>query len=229
MDTTQTHRLAGAEHSNLLTCFFTECERQLRFLEQEHGFYYLSGLTRYHNGRQIIMPYQGQDYTPPFFATTRYELGDLALEVTYSDETYRLEVQVFYNRIQRLQLHEILKAAKKMVWLRDQDFIASSPRALKKCIERIQAVLHKHGDLVLTPSDRLLEKAQAIRDTLLEQNIREQYKKDMHQASTLAARAFLQKEFPRVIELLSPYERDLGAADLKKLDQARKKILLSLA
>ena len=88
----------------LLSCFFEECERQFRFLEEEHGFTYISGLLEYKKHCKLIKPYNGKtgDLPEPFFAVTRYELDKRAIEIFYGDHNYALEVYVYPDLMQRL-------------------------------------------------------------------------------------------------------------------------------
>ena len=43
----------------------------------------------------------------------------------------------------------------------------------------------------------------------------------MREVSEMAAKAYMQKNYKKVIQLLMPYKRLLSGADLKKLTQAR--------
>ena len=89
----------------------------------------------------------------------------------------------------------------------------------------IAAGVKKHRRVVLEPGQKLLDRALTMRGKRLEQRIREQHKNDIQKASIEGAKAFLEKDFRRVIELFVPYETYLSAADLKKLNLARRNML----
>lgn len=209
---------------DLLACFFTECESRFRFLEQKHDFHYLSGLVRYKDGRQIITPYRNQDVPKDFWAITRYEKDNIALEIVYGDEEFVIESYVYFQNIHRLNLSEILWAAKKDDGSVSGNRWASREAFLRDIICNMAASVEKHKRHILNPTQKTIDRAVTMRAKRLEENIREQYKKDLEKATTIAARAFHDRDFKRVLELLSPYEKDLATADSKKLMRARKNL-----
>ncbi len=99
---------------NLLEHFFSGCESKLRFLEQRHGFSYISGLAEYRNNSKIIRPWREQDITETFTALTRYERADTSLEIMFGEHQFIIESFVYYGPYQRFSLTEVLTAARKM-------------------------------------------------------------------------------------------------------------------
>ncbi len=215
----------GVSPKDLLTCFFTECEKQFRFLEQRHHFSYLSGLVKYQGGRQIITPYKGVVSEAPFVAVTRYEKDFQAFEVSYSEDNYAVDCHFIYDHYQRLSFQEVLRAAKKSLTLSQTAYYTASVRTMQSVILDISETL-KHGQkTLLPPSEKIIERALTMREMTLEQKIREQYRKSLDMISQKAAKAFTEKDFTAVIELFQPYEMDLSASDRKKLEVAKRKIL----
>ena len=209
---------------DLLACFFSECESRFRFLEQRHGYSYLSGLVEYRQGRQIITPYQGEDILGSFRAVTRYEKDDLSLEILYGDAEYSVEGYAYFQHIYRLNLSEILSAVKKSDHDIRGNWLVTRKDMLEKTLNGMAESLRKHKRFFIDPNPKIIDRAMTMRSKRIEQAVREQYRKDIQHASTQAARAFMEKNFRRVVEIYSPYEKDLNAADLKKLMLARKNL-----
>ncbi len=206
----------------LLACFFAECETQFRFLETKHGFHYFSGLVEYKGGRQIITPYKNQTIENGFQAMTRYEKDDDAFEIIFDDMYLSLEGYAYYNRINRFEFSEVLEAAKKT----DSALTGKKPvhhrDGVREAIEQIAAPFKSHIQYFIDPGEKQIERALTMRNKRMEHNIRAHHETIVQEASAKAAKAFLEKNYQFVIELLSPYKKDLSAADLKKLEKAKK-------
>jgi hypothetical protein len=210
--------------SELLSCFFSECESRFRFLEVEHGFRYVSGLTSYHNGRQVLRPYRGQETPNPFWATTRYEKGNYALEIVYGDSDYSIESYAYINMVNRLHIDELLKAGRKSELLSGNARNVSENISLEKALESLSDMYKNNPACIIDPEQHLIERAITMRGRLLEETIMRHYRDTIEVVSAQGARAYTQKDYERVVELLSPYEQYLTPSDLKKLARAKKKI-----
>ncbi|GJL85763.1 MAG: hypothetical protein DHS20C02_15380 [Micavibrio sp.] len=212
----------------LLACFFAECETQFRFLETKHGFKYFSGLVDYKGGRQIITPYKNQTIENGFQAMTRYEKDDDAFEIIFDDMYLSLEGYAYYNRINRFEFSEVLEAAKKT----DSVLTGKKPvhhrDGVREAIEQIATPFKNHIKHFVAPTPKLIERALTMRGKRIEHKVRSHYEAIVQEACAKAAKAFLKKNYQSVIELLSPYERDLSAADLKKLEKAKKNCQMPL-
>lgn len=197
-----------------------------RFLELQYGFQYISGLVHAQKGRQLIAPYQPGHAIPiPFTAVTRYEKDRQSIEVLYHEDRFTLECYLSQRGMARVTLDEFLKAAKKTGSLRQKPPLAMQPEGLTASIAQLSQTIQAHINDIVVTHERTFERALIIREKLLEQGIREQYDRAMQQVSAEAARAFLHKDFPKVVALFRPYERDLTPADQKKLDLARRKMV----
>lgn len=218
---------AAVPPEKLLAFFFKECEREFRFLEQEHGFAYFSGLSEYRKGRWIFTPWQSQQPLSPggFEASTFYEKDRVTFEISFSGESHVISPRLCYDRVYRLGLEEVLKAARKDYLFRSYTPYASETASVEKAIHALGKTVQKNKALLTQPNPKIIERALTIREKLLEQKIREQFIRDMNEACTAAARAFMNKDYRRAIELFTPYETHLSFAHLKKLDLARRKIL----
>jgi len=205
----------------LLNCFFNECESRFRFLEQEYGYQYFSGLATLEGGRQVIRPYKGQEVKAPFFATNRYEKNRRAIEISYGDEDYSLGAHIHIDFIHRLHVNDLLKAAQKDDTLVLPPLSARQPMPLKGGLGYISDLFKDNIKTLIDPPQRLTDKALNMRGKMMEEKIRQHYRTMMEAACNQAAKAYTQKDYARVIELYSPYEPDLSPADRKKLDKAR--------
>ena len=190
---------------NLLPCFFSECESQFRFLEQEHGYTYLSGMVEQHQTRQIIRPYKKNQETPETFqAITRYEKDDHVLEITYGKKEFIIESYTYFDHVYRLTLCELLAAAKR----ENKDVKANRwnlrEEQITEVIKKMAASFKENKDDFLNPNPKTIDRALTMRSKRIEQGVRDIYKESLKHISVEAARAFLKKDFKKVIELLTP-------------------------
>src|SRR5262249_25448130 len=106
-------RTGTAHHTpqNLLGCFFAACEKAFRFLEQEHGFTYLSGLTEYRMGRRIFTPWNPRiTVSSAFTAATLYEKDNISIEIFFQGESSTLDFHFCYTPPHRFEFAEIINA-----------------------------------------------------------------------------------------------------------------------
>jgi hypothetical protein len=209
---------------SLLTCFFSESEARFRFLEDVYDCAALGGIVRYENNLRVITPYKSERLSPPILALMRYEGEAGAFEILYGERDYTLEFFFCPSPVNRVYLDEWVGAAGEHVletglfpWLREQ-------AALEEALRSGAAFLRKSMDCFVRPPPGTLDRALAIRAKRTEQAIRTQYRKDMKQASEMAARAYSRKDYKDVLRLLRPYEKYLNGIDTKKLMVARSKL-----
>lgn len=207
-----------------LTKFFSECESKFRFLELQHNFSYLSGLTEYKNNSKIIKPYAHQELDNSFLAVTRYEKNETAFEITFSPSTSKLECLAYYGPILRFSLEEILIAGRRSQDAGDQTLsltVTETPHTLAKIADTLQ----NNMDIFCAPSEKMIGRALTIRNARLETAIRKNFAERLKSLTFSAARAYREKNYRQVIALLNPYKNYLGAAELKKLELAKKQLL----
>ena len=220
---------SGPSAQDLLSCFFSECERHFRFLEQKHNFGYLSGLVEYQRNYKIIKPFQDKVALPnareDFTAITRYERDEMAIEIGFSKIQLSIEGHVYFDPVQRFEFSEVLTAAKKHaqgiggdIGLTHEDMIASA-------LEDMAKDMKTHIKYFVKPQNKLIERAQVIRSKRIEHAVREHFKTLLEDTSRDAARAFMNKDYKKVMTLLQPFEPYLPNADMKKLILARKHLL----
>lgn len=218
------HHTLPETADHLLSSFFTGCEKEFGFLERKHGFSSISGLTQYHKGRRIFTPFRAPSIVKlPFEAVTLFEKDDTAFEINYGGEHYALGLYVYYGRVHRFLLREVFQAARKHVKLEAPHAFTSA--ALEKSLHEAGIAVRKNAKLIAAPNPKLIERTLTIHDKLLEEGVRAQYRRDMEDAATQASKAFTAKDWPRVVQLLAPYEGYLNAATTKKLLLARKNLL----
>ena len=218
------NQIRSADSHALLTCFFEECESQFRFLEEEHGYLYFSGLMEYKGNYKLIKPYNEEIENPekPFYAVTRYERNNQAIEVFYGDQNYILEIFVYPDAIQRFSIRDLISAARGDMTRNKAATYLTEARNIADSLKWFSNAM-RDNPKVLQPSERLVERASVMRDTLLEQGVRSHLDKLIKNASQRAAEAFAKKDFSQVIDILTPFEDYLSSADNKKLRIAREK------
>ncbi|MCB9982826.1 MAG: hypothetical protein H6861_04000 [Rhodospirillales bacterium] len=209
----------------LLQHFFSSCERSFRFLEQRHGYTFFCGLVEYQNNYKIIKPFNQEHYDGSFNAVTRYEKGDQAIEINYSSDQFAIEACGFYNPINRLELCEVMTAARKTSPALEGDWGVTDETLLQNSISSLAQAVEKYARVLLEPSDKLLNRALTIRDKRLEQTIRQMHQTHIDDACRDAAKAYRQRDFRNVVRLLEPHKRYLKRGDLKKLERAKKSLL----
>ena len=208
-------------HDNLLTCFLKECETQFAFLTQHHGFTHIAGQCEYKKGRQIIRPFAEGQASRHIRVISRFEKGPLAFEAVYSTEDYFVKCHMYYDFFYKVALEHVLQAAKRSGKLDILKRPAVQTDYIKKILKEIAQLIHMHHGLLLDVRPRTIERAITIHEKMLEHSIREQFKRTLKHVREKAAKAFTEKNYRRVIELLYPYEDHLSASDLKKLARAR--------
>jgi hypothetical protein len=204
--------------------FFSECESKFRFLELHYNFIYLSGLVEHKNNSKIIKPYAHQELDNSFLAVTRYEKNETAFEITFSPSASALECLAYYGPILRFSLEELLIAGRRSQDAGEQALsltITDTPHTLTKIADTLQ----NNMDIFCAPSEKMIGRALSIRNARLETAIRKKFSERLKSLTFSAARAYREKNYRQVIALLHPYKNYLGAAELKKLELARKQLL----
>lgn len=217
--------VTGENPEALLTCFFSGCNEHFGFLKQ-HGFTSVSGLGEQRKGRKVLSPFRAPgNITPPFEAVTLFEKDATALEITYGGENYMLDFHICYGHVHRFLLREVFQAARKPVFSKLDPARAPTIKALESTLLSTGKTLRKNVDFVTDINPKILERTLTIHDKLIEENLRARNEREIDEAAKLAAKAFMERDYPRVIAVLSPYESYLSASGLKKLDLARKILL----
>ena len=209
----------------LLRCFFSECEKHFRFLEQRYDYSFFYGLVEYRNNYKVIRPFFEDDVSHPFTAVTRYEKDDQALEILFGSDQYYIEGYAYYSPIDRFEFSEILTAAKKPGVSVAENWGLKSEALIENTISTMAHNVEKSAKLLLKPKQKLLDRAITMRHARLEHAIRQLHIEGLQAACEAAAKAFREKNYKLVIELLEPHRRYLKKADLKKLDRAKKTLL----
>lgn len=214
-----------ASSSDLLACFFSECEKRFRFLEQRHGYSYLSGMATYKNNYKIIVPYtHTSSVQDPFLAVTRYEKDNHALEILYGDDDYIMEVFIYIDPITRISLKDLMAAKRVPYAMPDKMSWVTQNALIEKMVQAFAHTVKEHKKSFLLPDAKLVERALTMRSKLTEQTVRAHYKKGMEDASVRAAQAYMQKNYQEAVETLEPFEKNLSKSDLKKLKLARENL-----
>jgi hypothetical protein len=212
----------------LLGDFFSICAREFRFLEEDHGFTCVRGLSEYRKGHRLLTPWHEQHVIPadaPFEAVTLYEKDDTAFEILYSSTNRTIDLYAGYSKSPRLQFQEILKAARRSLFVPLEIPVAVQHSTVEKTLQAISPVIQKNINFITAPNPKMIERALETREKHRELKLQEQLERDMAAAAQEAFRAFIVKDYRRVIELFTPYEHNLSFIHLRKLDIARKNLL----
>jgi len=208
--------------NELLKCFFSECERNFRFLEQRYGYSFFCGLVEYRNNYKLIKPINSGIIHEPFIAVTRYEKDGCALEFSYSSQHFVIENQAFYNPVDRFSLAEILYAARKSGGQAlNGDWGLTNEALIHNTIQGMAATTEKYARIFLNPSSKLLNRAMAIRSKRMEQKIRQKHLQTIKLVCQDAAKAYREKNYRQVVRLLEPFRQYLKKAEIKKLERAK--------
>jgi hypothetical protein len=220
---------SGPSAQDLLSCFFNECERHFRFLEQRYHFGYLSGMVEYQRNIKIIKPFRSTNSIPSdvldFQAVTRYERDEVAVEIGFSKSQLAIEGHVYFDPVLRFELSEILTAAKKHDDGIGGDIGLIQEDMVEDTVSAMATALRQNIQYFVEPSEKLIDRAQVIRNKRIEQAVRQHFAVLLEDTSKEAARAFTNRDYKKVMTLLQPYEPYLGNADLKKLILSRKRLL----
>lgn len=211
---------------SLLEAFFSCCERAFRFMEMEHNFSYISGLLEHRKGRRIIKP--AEFHTIPAqrtHAITLYENGPTDLDISYLPAHGLVEITISQNGVERINLLQLMAAAQRSIHctLHNPSFLHE--RTLDEFLFHAGQLVKNNMDCILEPPPALLQRALLAQEKLTEQKIRLRFQNDLEEASQNEARAFLKKDYRRVIEILRPYENHLSQPDKNKLARAKREIL----
>ncbi len=173
------------------------------------------------------MPYCPDDYgdIANFWAVMRYERGDGTIEITYGDKNFRLESHFYSGPVERYGLNDILQASQKPPAVILPLSAVLEISFLQSCIITLAETLHAHIDCFIEPSQHVLKRAGRIRRMFLEHRIREDYRRELEDASLKAARAFILEDYKAVIFWLRPYQKNLTRTDRKKLELAKERFL----
>lgn len=201
--------------------FFSECESKFRFLELHHNFSYMNGLQELKDHRKIIKPYDENSLLDDnTLAITRYERGNIVIEITFSYPFGHTECLIFYDPILRFSLQDLLMAARKTITTEDMT-LKDAPRTLIHLAEDLRT----HVETLLNPTQKMLDRALSIRHTRIEEVVRKNFMQNLKTRVNSAARAFTEKNYRQVIILLTPYKKYLEPTEAKKLEIAKKRLI----
>ncbi len=210
----------------LLKDFFKLCRQEFKALVDHYGFSYLEGLAETHKGRQVIIPYQSDKMSYPFFAVGRYEKQDFAIEILCGDTDFLVQLALIYQRTYRLSLYDVLSVIQpyklskyELPALEAQDFLADI-KNVEKLFKAYRKALFENIEQIIAPPEGLLEKALLIKEKRLKEEVSMHYRQGMDEASEKAKAAFQEGDFRKVIMLFRPYKDDLIEEDFKLLSLA---------
>jgi|GEM_PF-4044285 len=211
---------------DLLNCFFDESRTQFQFLVQKHGYRQVLGMSYERKGRQVIVPYNGKTVSMPFRAISRYEQGNITLELVYNGEYYILEPLYYYQHYKlswpELFAQLLTEEQVKDMPTRTHQFV--HPETLTSAIRK-SATLLKNTVCLYQPNKR----NEKCLETAINQALQDRYENEMKLYCEHATQAFLDRDYKRVIALMRPFERDLSLSDKKMLELAIKRIIDPIA
>ena len=204
--------------AKLINTFTQEVESRFRFLVDEHGFLNERGLSDFSSPVSKLKSWDPENMPGTFWFIERFTDQQCRFEIGYGDRELIVEADWWPDNNERgFGLWEILNAAKKSdtkiggsAWVSSSDFMA-------RTIHDIAESLKVHLDLFVNPSNAIIDRALEIRGAKLRYDQEKQRERDLSRAKNEAASAFRNKEYARVIELLSPFSEILSEADKKKI------------
>ncbi len=215
---------------NLVSCFFGACEKRFRFLELKHGFSYESGLYFYKDQQKRLVAFDTHLEDLPddvVAAATRYTKNNHSIEINYDIMQNAIAPYLYLGRSERFLVEMVLAASKRNENDARAREVPIDKRAIEQALQNMGQAIHAHMDILGEPSRKVIERTVALYETRLEHSIRKKYEDSLKLSIKSASQAFQQKNFMRVISLLSPYEPHLRRTERKKLDISRSKMRIS--
>lgn len=208
---------------SLVSHFYDTCEKSFSFLCEDHGFDIYCGMVEFRGGRKLIKPFKpgmGREN----LSICRLEHGSIAIEITYAQEAFLLECHVYYDFINRFELDDVISAAKKSPKEARFQYAITSPAQMDVELLRMREAISDNTSLFTKCDERFIQRALKIRSKRMELAVRTQYKRNMDDAISKAAKAFFNKDYRKVVELYKPFEQQLRASDKKKYERAIEKL-----
>ena len=207
----------------LVSHFFDTCEKSFSFLCEDHGFDIYCGMLEFRSGRKLIRPFKFE-IGREALSICRLEHGSIAIEITYAQNSLSLDCHIYYDFINRFELNDIIKAAKKPLKKSRFQFAIISLAQMDVELLRIRDLISDNVSLFTKSNKRFVQRALKIRSKRIEFAVRTQYKQNMDDAISKAAKAFFRKDYRKVVELYKPFEQQLRASDKKKYERAIEKL-----
>jgi hypothetical protein len=204
--------------AKLINTFTQDVESRFRFLVDEHGFVNEQGLSDFSSPVSQLKSWNPENMPGTFWFIERFTNQQCRIEIGYGDRELIVEANWWPDNDERgFDLWEILNAAEKSdmkiggsAWVNSSDFMA-------RTIHDIAESLKEHLSLFINPSSAIIDRALEIRGAKLRFDQKKQRDRDLSCARNDAALAFRNKEYVKVIELLSPFAEILSEADKKKI------------
>jgi hypothetical protein len=213
-------------HSNaaLLEAFKQECDAKFAFLEDLHTAKKEFGLSRGDKPIASLDKYAPDRIPACYLAVQRYRLKKVVIEIAYGDRESIAVVRIFYLRSKReFALFEILRSAGINDQRADGGGMLLSPEAIQETVSALSAALRQHLGLLVDPGQELFEAAEERRRKQAVQEKEDHRRAFLARARSLAADQFRQRNYQKVVELLSPFENILSKADREKVRIARER------
>ena len=178
-----------------------------------------------HATRNGIVPVAPADISGFFFATGAFTNSSIAGEITFGDREYYINTVLGpAGGVERYGLWEWADALGRSALVpRETAFVMTVDRletivaAMARATTTLQCDIARSGPSIVEDMERARREVQAAFQSRLATD-------DHRRASASAAAAFTVRDYQRVINLLSPFEDVLTAAERKKLLYARKQL-----
>jgi hypothetical protein len=213
-----------AEHASKLIATFTqEVESSFRFLVDQYGFKQDAGLSDFGSPVSKLKRLNPRKVPGTFWFIERFVNREIRIEIGFGDREFIVEADWWYQKESHgFAMWEIFNAAGAKdnkiggsAWVTSCEFMEQTVREMAKSTK-------ENIDLFIKPSEVLIDRALEIRGSRLRYDQKKQKKRNLNRARNEAASAFREKDYQKVIELLSPYSEILSEADNKKIHLCRK-------
>ncbi|MDB4143435.1 hypothetical protein N9733_08225 [Akkermansiaceae bacterium] len=214
-----------ATASELLDTFEASVREGLDEFMLLRGANYESGFSRFEGKPTHLKP--GSNAIPGlFWFILRYSLPGVYLEIGFGDRESVVE-PMLGDTVHGLTYHPgiIAEAAgRNEGGLSGSNFVIEIP-FMRKTVPELTSRLKEQWDVLESPSEVILDRAQQILGRRMVFALEEQRQRDRQRDSIQASVAFHSGDYSKAIRLLSPYEEDeeFTAAHRKMLALAKKK------
>lgn len=191
-------------------------------------------MLEYRNKRELILPYK-KHALDHAIAQVMYEKGDVSIILRYNYQTQMIE-GLYRYQIYQLSLLWVCQYfapyadINNMVHSLVPELRVSKPTDINDNIQILRDSLYPNMFLtepwVKSTRAKFFHCAYNAKTTIREKAVKQQYEASFKFACERAASAFLERDYKRVIQLLQPYEQELTLSDKKKLDLAKRQILM---
>jgi hypothetical protein len=216
-------------NSVLIPRFFSAVSSNFIFLEKNFGYKRKVGIIEfqandliYADTFNLINPdtftfIDGSFYRPE----VRFIKDNIDIVATFSGRESVLSVEIRILDSEILSLWEVVNASAQNDSRNTEYMWVSTSSYLEKSVRTISEVVHDHINIIEGIDSKLRKVIDNNREKRYEKYVEKRQKEDLERDWIAARNAFKEKDFTKVIKLISPHEKILTSAQQAKLKYSR--------